>query len=452
METQTSGQLWSLQSGSTNQPTLSQGTQTTFQHQDVPDRSPTGPLAYYLPGDLITFTGNVVQPSSGGSPIYSDEFFSALFTSLAWIQAWHGTPVQSAHVLGADWSVIEFVVNGQRYSSNVRQIIAASTVGTYPFEVEIFVPFSSVRIADLELETSQLALLARASQLQINVAPSSALTALSTGATFTNFKARCDAILSPRQELVLGTPIETILTQIVAGAGNSVKITNFGTDTGLQGVDPGGGLLALLFLTSQLGSEKSLNLQNGSFASTNITDFVWQWRGQSYTQSILALLSQWKRLLPTPLQAGLTTNFGSAPLLGMPYPVQNSIVENPATSANVELQNLLFWALVLNGQRPRLTALQTADSDQTFNMTVTGGYSGTHQILGFYARSWQAQMQQNWLAQVMAGGGGSLAAYVLGPNYGSAKMARRGAAGKHYTTADEQRYLPWQLAPASVVG
>ena len=83
-------------------------------------------------------------------------------------------------------------------------------------------------------------------------------------------------------------------------------------------------------------------------------------------------------------------------------------------------------------------------------MTIHGGYTGTHQILGQYARSWQKSMRDNWVAQVMAGGGGSLAAYVLGTNYGSAVLARRGAQGKSYTTADEARYLPWQLYPASV--
>jgi hypothetical protein len=439
METSTTGQLWPLQSGSTNQPTLAPGAQTTFQFQDVPDRCPSGPLAYYLPGVLLTFSGNVVQ-SGTGSVIFSDQFFQTLFTSLAWTQAWHGTPVQSAHVLGTQWAVTEFMVNGQRYASDVRQIISSGGANTYPFEVTIFVPFSSSRVGNLAHETSQLALLARASQLQINVAPTTALTTLSTGAAFSNFKARASAILEPRQELVLGTPIETILTQIVAGSGNSVKITNFGTDTGLQGVDPGGGVLALLFLTS-------LNQQGGSFISGNITDFVWNWRGQAYTQDILGLLSQWKRLLPTPLQAGLTTNAGSAPLLGIPYQVGNGTVVNPATGANAELLNLLFWALVLNGPRPRLTSLQTADSDQTFNLTVAGGYSGTHMILGQYARSWQANMLKNWVAQVMAGGSGSLAQYVLGTNYGSAKLIRRNSQGKAFATTDEGRYLPYQLVP-----
>lgn len=447
METATTGQLWPLQSGSTNQPTLNPGSQTTFQFQDVPDRSPTGPLAYYLPGCLLTFSGVLNQVGTTGNAIYSDQFFAMLFSNLAWIQAWFGTPISSQHVQGSQWQVIEYFANGQRYASNPRGVIAPATAGAYSWEVTIFVPFASDRTNNLSHDTSQLALLARASQLQINVAPASVLTAASPGATLTSFKARCSAILEPRQELVLGTPVETILTQIVAGSGNSVKITNFGTDTGLQGIDPGGGVLALLFLTSQLN-------QGGSFDSQNILDFVWQWRGQSFTQDVLALLQNWKRQLPSPFAGGTNGNIGSgvtgnSQIIGLPYIVDNTQTYQGGV-ANVDLRNLLFWALVLNGQRPRLTSLQTADSDQTFNMTVTGGYTGTHQILGRYARSWQKPMRDNWVAQVMAGGGGSLAAYVLGTNYGSAVLARRGAQGKSYTTADEARYLPWQLYPASV--
>lgn len=444
-ETATTGQLWQLQSGSTNQPTLNAGAQTTFQFQDVPDRSPTGPLAYYLPGCLLTFSGNVVTAGTVGSAITSDLLFQALFSNMAWIQAWHGTAISSQHVLGTQWYVTEFVLNGLRLSS-VPRLISSAGAGTYPFEVTIFVPFTSARIGNLGHDTSQLALLARASQLQINVAPATVLAGLSTGSTFTNLKARCSAILEPRQELVLGTPIETILTQIVAGSGNSVKITNFGTDTGLQGTDPGGGVLALNFLTQN-------NAQGGSFLSSTIQDFVWQWRGQSYTQDILGLLSQFKRLMLNPYTTGLAASVlaASIALQGYPYSMQNATNITPATIAQAELTNLLTWPLVYNGPRPRLTSLQTADSDQTFNLTVNGGYTGTHQILGHYARSWQKTMRAAWKAQVMAGGGGSLAAYVLGPTYGAARVARRGSQGHAFTTADQSRYLPWQLFPAEVL-
>jgi hypothetical protein len=443
METTTVGQLWPLQSGSTNKPTLTPGQTTSFQFQDVPDRSPTGPLAYYLPGVILTFAGVITQAGGGGAAIYADAFYQALFASLNWIQAWHGSPISSAHVTGAQWPVTEFYINGFRYQGQQRFKIANNTDGAYPYEVQIFVPFSSCRMGDLEHDTAQLAVLARASQLQINAAPTSALLALSPGSSMT-CTVTASAVLQPRQDLILGTPIETILTQVVAGSGNAVKITNFGTDTGLQGVDPGGGVLALNFLTA---NANGVNM-GGSFASANITDFQWQWRGQTYTQDVLGLLSMWRRLLPSAYADFLTgPGASSASLLGPPYPLWNAVSNSPEAVANAQLNNLMYWSLIGPGERPRLTSLQTADSDQTFNMTVSGGYSGTHQILGHYARSWQTRMVQQWLTQVTAGGESSLARYVLGPNYRSAQIAKRGPSGKHFTTADEDRYLPYQLFP-----
>lgn len=451
MQTETQPQSWPLQSGSGTKPTLTQGGQTSFFFKDVPDRSPTGPLAYYLSGVYVTFQGNVVQSGSTGNVIFSDQFFNALFTSVAWIQAWHGTPVRPNDNQGAQWAVVEYFANGQRYAGDQPGLIALGSNGTYPFSVTIWVPFASDRTYNLEEDTSQLALLARPSQLQINVAPLGNLTALSTGAAFTSFTATASVPLVPRQELVLGTPIETILTQIVAGAGNAVTIDSFGIETGLTGVDPGGGVKDLLFLTNIIGQGSSWSPNAG------ITDFTWQWRGQNFTQDTISLLRIWKRQLAARPFTETIGNMGgglvgSSQLVGLPYAVSNT-TQWGGTSPGIgltEFQNLLFWPLILGGSRPRLSALQTADSPQTFNMTVPGGFSGSHLILGRYARSWQHTMIQNWVAQVMAGGGGSLAQYVLGNNYGSAKIGRKSPHGKSYVTGDELRYLPWKLYPAEV--
>ncbi len=65
--TTTTGQLWPLQSGSTTSPVLLPGKVTSFQFQDVPDRSPTGPLAYFMPGVELTFSGVAVQGAEGGA-------------------------------------------------------------------------------------------------------------------------------------------------------------------------------------------------------------------------------------------------------------------------------------------------------------------------------------------------------------------------------------------------
>lgn len=434
MEFETLGQLWPLQSGSTNEPPLTAGKQTTFQLNDVPDRCPSGPLAYYLPGCKATFRGDAVQTGGEGAmAIYTDTFYALLFEKLVWLQTFFGTPLQGQNVTGAQWAALEYISNGYRYEQNPREVVSA-TAGTYPFEVEIFIPFASCMLEGLQEQTEQLALLARSSQLQIVAGP------LSSGlVNLTNVTVTVSAALMPRQELVFGTPIEPVLSQIVAGAGTSVKITNFGTDTGINGVDPGGGVLSLLALTN-------VGTMGGSFDAQNLTQLQFNWRGQQQTQDILGLLTMWRRLLPSKQDLQAIPANGNVNMQGFPYLVGSAVSNTPAASHNEELGNLLCWPLVLPGRKVRLTSLQTASTDETFNMTVTGGFEpgSSHQLLGHYARSWQERMVAAWVSQVTAGDGGSLAAYVLGPKYTSAVPSRR-APAKHSLSNDQLRYLPWQL-------
>lgn len=435
MDFETLGQLWPLQSGSTNEPALTAGKQTTFQFNDVPDRAPSGPLAYYLPGCKVTFRGTAVAAGGeGAQAYYTDQFYQLLFEKLVWLQTFFGTPIQGQNVTGAQWAAIEYISNGYRYEQQPREVVS-TTAGSYPFEVEIFVPFASCLLEGLEENTSQLALLARSSQLQIVAGP----LAGNGGVTLTGVTATASAALVPRQELIFGTPIETVLSTIVAGAGTSVKITNFGTDTGINGVDPGGGVLSLLALTN-------VSPFGGSFDAQNLTQFQFNWRGQQQTQDILGLLTMWRRLLPSNQNVQVIPAAGAANMQGFPYLVGNPTSNSPAPNANEELANLICWPIVLPGQKVRLTSLQTASSDETFNMTVTGGFDSgsSHQLLGNYARSWQERMVAAWISQITAGDGGSLAAYVLGPDYLKAKPSRR-APAKHSLSNDQLRYLPWQL-------
>ncbi len=434
MDFETLGQLWPLQSGSTNQPNLTAGKQTTFQFNDVPDRCPSGPLAYYLPGCKATFRGSAAQAGGEGSRAYfTDEFYSLLFEKLVWLQTFFGTPIQGQNVTGAQWAAIEYVSNGYQYEQAPHEVVPAAA-GNYPFEVEIFIPFASCLLEGLEEQTEQLALLARSSQLQIVAGP------LASGlVTLSNVSVTLSAALVPRQELVFGTPIETVLSQIVAGAGTAVKINNFGTDTGINGVDPGGGVLSLLALTN-------VGTMGGSFDAQNLTQFQFNWRGQQQTQDILGLLTMWRRLLPSRQNIPAIPAGGAVNMQGFPYLVNSAVSNTPASSANSELQNLLCWPIVLPGKKVRLTSLQTATSDETFNMTVTGGFDSgsSHQLLGNYARSWQDPMVAAWVKQITAGDAGSLASYVLGPNYTKAALSRR-APAKHSLSNDQLRYLPWQL-------
>ncbi len=437
----TGGQLWPLTTGNNDHPDLTAGQQTSFFFNTVPDRCPTAPLAYYLPVIYLTISGNVVQPGSGSSAIFWDKLPKALFTSINLQNAWHGTPISANHVLGAQAPVWEYYANGFRYGSRRRPPIPAGGA-THPFAYTFALTPAVSRFGRLMSSTAQLAALFQQAQLQINVAPASVIAGLSGGATLTSLKARASAALVPRNELVLGTPVETILHQIVAGSNsNQVQIKGFGTDSMLTGVQNKGGVVFLSELTSEVG---------GVFASEDVTAYNFPWRGQGapiYDMDGFVAMQQLSNM-PNDRPNVLPSNIsgGDSEMNNPPYAMNNSDnwVEDAGAAQN--FANMYGWTMAQGGNELDLTDVQTADSDQSYFLTVDGGFdSGAHLIMGMYAKAWQENMVLDWQKQVTKGGGSSLAAYVLGANYAGATLKQRPPKTKHIITPDNIAYLPWQL-------
>ncbi len=440
--TGTGAQYWPLTTGNNDNPSLTAGQQTSFFFNTVPDRCPTAPLAYYLPVVKLTITGNVVQAGTLTSQIFWDQLPAALFTSLNLQNAWHGTPISANHVLGSNFPYVEFYANGFRYGSRRRPPIP-TTAGTYPFAYTFDITPAVSRLGRLGGDTAQLAALFQNAQLQINVAAASVITGLSAGATLTNLKARATAVLVPRNELVLGTPVETIMHQVVAGSNsNQIQIKGFGTDTMLTGVQNKGGVVHLAELSSLLG---------GVFATKNITFYNFPWRGQAPVYDIdgyftTATLGNMPNGRPQVLGADLAG--GDAEFTDPPYAMNTTDdwVDAGFLGATANYGNAYAWPMVQGGDELALTDVQTADSDQSYFLTSSVAFSaGAHLILGQYAKAWQQNMLDDWMKQVYKGGSSSLANYVLGANSANAKLLQRGPKSKHIVTPDNTAYLPWQL-------
>lgn len=437
----TGSQSWPLTTGNNDNPSLVQGKPTSFFCNTVPDRCPTGPLAYALPYVLLTIAGTLTQPATSGSPVYYDVLRACLIDSIDWITAWHGTPVSANHVKGAFLPLVEYLSGGYRFATRQRPPIPAAA-GAYPFELTVAIPASSSKLGDNLSNTSQLALLYQTSQIKVNVAAAGVLDSVSTGATFTGgITARASAKLIPTTELVLGTAVETILHQTVAGANSpQVQIKGFGTDTLLNGVQAKGGVM-------WLGELTNVNLQGGVFAAENVTQYAFPWRGQQQTQHPQAILADFLGTMVNdrPHVMPTTVAGGDSEFTNYPYVMKTS--DQPTTTSTLmDLKGLQAWIMVQGGDRFELTDCQTADSDQSYFLTVNGGFSaGSHLILARYARAWQAGMLNNWVGQITKGGSNSLAAYVLGQNYARGQLRQRLPA-RHTLTPDQRTYLPWQFA------
>lgn len=405
-----------LLSGGNDNPSLTQGTPTTFFFNNVPDRAPSGQLAYLLPFVDVTISGNFVQAGGGGSVVPWDSFVSALLDSGEISNAWHGTPISANNFKGAHAHIWEYICNGFRYASRRRAPFAAAN-GTYPFDWTFRMPLSA-RYGNLIRETSQLALLYQNAQLKLNIPPASVITGLSAGSSLTALTCRASAKLLPTTELTLGTVMELVMSQFASG-GSQITIPKFGTDTYISGVLGQGGVAWLGWLTSVLN-------QGGSFTSNNITQFNFPWRGQVQTNHTidLALDQHLAMINDRPNEGVSDTTVAGHQLDSNNFPYLMTANDTPI--AGLDQRNMYAWPLVPANNALDLTDLQTAAGDQTFNATATGGFGGVaHIILGHYARVWQVAKAKDWVAQIMAGGANSLAAYVLGAAGAQAAAAKQ---------------------------
>lgn len=446
----TGAQLVALTTGNNDVPALTQGVPTQFFCNTIPDRCPTFRAAYYLPVLFLTIFATLNQPATSGSAIPWDLMPGLLIESVDWINAWHGTPVSANHVKGVHLPLVEYHTNGFRYATRRRPPYPA-TVGAYPVELTVAITPSISRKGRLMGDTSQLAMLFQQSSVKINVASAAALTSVSTGATFTAMTARLSAALVPRNELVLGTPVETILHQIVAGSNaNLIQIKGFGTDTMLKGIESKGGVAYLAELTS-------INRQGGAFLNENVTQFSFPWRGQDQIQDMWGygamcdlgnMPNDRANTFPS-IVVGGDSEFNNPP-----YAMDKSD-QNTTTSTNMDLTKKLAFNLgVQGGNDLVLSDIQTADADKQYYLTVSGGFTGnTHMILAMYARQWLETMRMDWVKRV-TDGEDSLAEYVLGSRSAArtAKLLQRPPLSKHYLSTDNLAYLPWVLTPAAAAG
>lgn len=437
----TGSQSWPLTTGNNDDPTVTLGKPTNFFCNTVPDRCPTGPLAYVLPYVVLTFVGTITQTASGVNLFY-DQLRQCVIDSVDWITAWYGTVLSANHVKGTNLPIIEFVSGGFRYCTRQRPAIPAAA-GTYNFELSVALPASNSRLGNLLGNTSQLALLYQTSQIKLNIAALSVLQSFSPGATFGAITCRASAKLVPTTELVLGTPIENIQHQTVAGANSpQVQIKGFGTDTLFNNVQPKGGVV-------WLGELTAVNNQGGAITDcSQVTQFSFPWRGQQQTQHPQAIVSD---LLNTmcggrPQNLPLSIAGGDSEFSTYPYANSQSDSQTGSAATLLDLRGLLFWPLGVYGADDlSLTNLQTASNDQSYFLTLNASFGSTHLIQAMYAKAWQPDAINSWVGQITKGGSNSLAAYVLGSNYLKASAKQRIPAGRHQLTADQMTYQPYQF-------
>lgn len=446
-------ELYPLQSGGNDNPSIVQGAATNFDLSAMPiSLGGGGQMAFYLLGLIVTFYGAVVQAGGGGSVITPDTLTAALIQSVELRNAWHGTPLQQQYALGVHLPIIEYLGCGQRLPRR-EGYTTPSANGTYPFKRTLFIPLAIGNVAK-PYQTAQLALMYKKANFVINVAAATVISGLSTGATITgtagtgSCSVRCSAVLEPQPNILLAPGVDWVDYQSPASANQTqVLLNSFGNVTGLTGSNPNGGVVDLLAIAGTSGAFAPWELVAvGSFDPDKVLRYEFPWRGQYSTQHPEAVLAmQILSLGGNGRQVWSGTSAAITNPDNQGYPYANVGVNAGSTNVGANpLSNLYGLALVDSTEDLQLSDVQTASQNEYYTLALTTGnsFSGTNHTLARHVRSWTPGKMQDWAQQVIAAG---LCASVLGTNTVTSRYKTN--TPQRSLSAKEAQFLPIYLMP-----
>jgi hypothetical protein len=419
-------QSYPLKAGNTDAPVPAAGNNTTFQLDSIPIL--VGKLAYYLPFLVVTLKFTLTQSGGTGVAIESDVLKRMLFESIELRNAWHGTPVKASYFLGAYLPIIEYVGCGFRYAARQAVAIQAAN-GAYAREVTFAIPLA-VGTNVKPMQTAQLALFYRECELVFNMAPAATLTAFSPGASIAFTSLKASAVLYPHKELWLAPGSEWVFYESTASAGQTqVVLNSFGNQTGLNGVDPNAGILALLACSSGAG-------MGGAFLPSTITQFNFPWRGQIQTnhpESLFVAPVMMSMGEQRGQQTGTAAAVGVSDFAGFPYVAGN--VSSP-NSLTADLENMYGAWLVLAQSESELSKVQLAYGNPAYFMTATFG-GANNRTLSWQLKSWTESKIKDAIHQI---NGSGLARAVRGGDISVDE--ERGYGGSMRVQPGDERFLP----------
>lgn len=367
-----------LSTGTTDNPSLTQGSETTFRLGGVDYLDGKNPR--YTPGLHLSISGNVVQSGGTGTRFSVFDLYRCLMTYLEIRGAFFGTPLRSSKFLGAYIPSIEFVANGYQYSMPKRSFFPAAN-GTYAFVLDVFVPVNYFGCNVDPAHTAQLVAALKDATFAIGVAGSAVISGLSTGASLTSLTARCSMLVFPDPEIRVAPGIEW--TDYIApfSSGAQIDFQNLGDDTGFDGVEGGAGMLAMYLLTSAAG-------QSGAFAGNNVTAFGVPWRSQRRSVHLEPFITDaWAAMdaagvVGSVQDAGTASglsDFSRAPHLYIPG-------ADPTGSALVNT-SLKAIPVISPGHAMQLSKAQFVRGNLPILFEASSG-SGSHHLLTCQAKRW----------------------------------------------------------------
>jgi hypothetical protein len=401
-------QLFPLQSGGADNPTLTQGNPTSWAMDAVPIVN--GNRANYLLGVLCTIVGLFTQTNvTTNSEVFWDAFFQALIQSIEVRNAWHGSPLNAQHALGVYWPIIEYVGCGFRYSSRRRGSFPSTANKIYKFSYTFMVPLCRGTNAK-PVKTAQLQLLYKKAQLVLNIAPASTVSGLSLNSTLTSMTMRASAVLQAHRDIWLAPGLEWVDYQNTASSGQTqIPLLNFGNTTNLTGTEPNAGICFL-------GAITTANGQPGSFAAKDVTQYQFPFLGQFLIQQMPAVLAMQLMSMGPQRTVGATHTQGALAddkpndVSGFPYILDTDNFSLGTSDDNGELLNLMFFPMVCQAEDGLDSKVWNAYGDQSYNL-IGPSFSGVNHTLAQHVRAFSDDKKTDWVKQVVGSG---IASEVIG--------------------------------------
>lgn len=296
-----SNQLDVKDKGGARQLTASAGNSVTFQVNAGQDSrigaNSNGPGLYNcVRAILLEYDFTVVRLTGGTTPIYPDQF-PRVVSGVGITTNLFGTIYDSTYINGMVLKEItEFFGRGYTCDGINRQVIPG-TDGTYTRTSEICIPFSQ-ETNDFPDDFAMW--LGWLDEMQIQVYVSGAAQPFGlAGVTISgNVTFRCTLGMIPTRNLVIPPFMTTRRYQQTASAGaNGPVLTNVGSTGGMQGVDDGARLDAMLF-AHQVGGF------TGSGTADQITQIAMSWRNQNVTQNISGFFERFLNATKKPPRFG----------------------------------------------------------------------------------------------------------------------------------------------------
>jgi hypothetical protein len=424
-------------------PSLTQGQETTFGLANLPAEKDG--LAAYLVGIVVYVSGNFVQAGGAGSLVAWEDVLRALVQSFSVRNCWHGTPVNSAWVLGSDIPLWSYVLNGYRYLQRVPRAVPAAN-GTYPFNLRIFLPLSC-GVGKKPHHTTHLNLMYRDGTFGINVAAATVGTGLSTGSSITGLNCRATAMCLLEPELRLGPACEIVdyTSPTPNAASFESRFQDYANNTGITGTEKGAGIVWAMLRSSLRGG-------GGPVDFSTLTRISVPFRGQIEISDPASFFDECDDAIGGPQRViGSTLDSATAQVVDASgYPNIVGATDPLVLNTPIKASTVLGFPLVNPGSELELSKVQRVDETIVLAQTYSSAPSaGSHHLLTYQVREWTPQKRDQWREMVISSG---LARKVIGDvkDFGSYVWETKlmGKQSPRVPDPKKFRFLPLRLANA----